>query len=103
MTYAFSAWEFAADTHLLKLQRLQNKVLHTIGNFPRRTLVRELHMAINIPYIYYYITKLCRQQAKLIQNHENVNVRNIEQGEVRYRKYKRLKLGGGQAYDCSSV
>jgi hypothetical protein len=37
MTYAFLAWEFGAESHLLKLQRLQNKVLRTIGNFPRRT------------------------------------------------------------------
>jgi hypothetical protein len=36
MTYACPAWEFAAETYLLKLQRLQNKVLHTIGNFSRR-------------------------------------------------------------------
>jgi hypothetical protein len=54
MTYASPAWEFAANTHLLKLQRLQNKVLRTIGNFPRRTLVRELHKAFSIPYIYDY-------------------------------------------------
>jgi hypothetical protein len=40
MTYACPAWEFAADNHLLKLQRLQNKLLRTIGNFPRRTTVR---------------------------------------------------------------
>jgi hypothetical protein len=40
VTYAFSAWEFAADTHLIKLQRLQNKEIRTIGNFPRRTPVR---------------------------------------------------------------
>jgi hypothetical protein len=33
--YAYPAWELAADTYLLKLQRLQNKVLRTIGNFPR--------------------------------------------------------------------
>jgi hypothetical protein len=33
---------------------------------------------------------------------ENENVRNIGQGEARHRKYKRLKLGGGQAYDRSS-
>jgi hypothetical protein len=32
MTYASLACEFAADTHLLKLQRLQNKVLRTSGN-----------------------------------------------------------------------
>jgi hypothetical protein len=30
------------------------------------------------------------------------SVRNIEQGEARHRKYKKLKLGGGQAYDRSS-
>jgi hypothetical protein len=102
MNYACPAWEFAADDHLLKLQRLQNKVLHTIGNFPRRTLVCDLHMAFKLPYIYDYITKLCRQQAEVIQNYENANVRNTGQGEPRHRKYKRLKLGGGQSYDHSS-
>jgi hypothetical protein len=44
-------------------------------------------------------TKLCRQQAEAIQNHENGNVRNIGQGEPLHRKYKKLKLDGGQAYD----
>jgi hypothetical protein len=63
---------------LLKLQRLQNKDLPTIGKFPRCTLVHQLHMAFKVPYIYDYITKLFRQQAEAIQNHENVNVRDIE-------------------------
>jgi hypothetical protein len=102
MTYACPTWDFAADTHLMKFQRPQNKVLRTNGNFPRRTPVRELHKAFSIPYIYDYITKLSRQQAEVIQNHENVNVRNIGQGEARHRKYKRLKLGGGQAFDRSN-
>jgi hypothetical protein len=53
--------------------------------------------------VYDYITKLCRRQAEVILNHENPNVRAIGQGEARQRKYKRLKLGGGQAYDRSSV
>jgi hypothetical protein len=68
MTYASPAWEFAVNTHLLKLQRLQNKVIRTNGSFPRRTPVRELHKAFNIPYIYDYVTKLCRQQAEDTQN-----------------------------------
>jgi hypothetical protein len=102
MTYACPTWEFAADTYLFKLQRLQNKVLRTIGHFPRRTPVRELHVAFDIPYVYDVITKLCRQQAEVIQNHVNPNVRNIGQGEAQHRKYKRLKLGCGQAYDRSS-
>jgi hypothetical protein len=41
MTYAFLAWELAADTYLLKLQLLQNKVLRSIGYCLRRKPVRE--------------------------------------------------------------
>jgi hypothetical protein len=43
-----------------------------------------------------------KQRAEVIQSHQNVNVRNIGQGEAQHRKYKRLKLGGNQAYDRSS-
>jgi hypothetical protein len=102
MTYACPAWGFAAECHLLKLQRLQNKVLLTIGNFPWRTSARDMHKAFNIPYIYDYRTKSCRQQAEVIQNHENENVSYFGQGEARDRNYKGLKLGVGHVYDCSS-
>jgi hypothetical protein len=84
------------------LQHLQNKVLRAIGNFPRHTPVRDLRMAFRLPYVYDYMTELCRQQAEVILNHDNKNERCIGQGEPRHRKYKRLKLGGGQAYDRSS-
>jgi hypothetical protein len=103
MTYACPTWEFAAYTHLKKLQRSQNRVLRTIDNIDRRTPVRDLHLAFKIPYVHDYITKLCRRQAEVILNHENPNVRAIGQGEVRHRKHKRLKLGGGQVYDRSSI
>jgi hypothetical protein len=42
------------------------------------------------------------QAAYAIQNHQNPNVRNIGQGEAQHRKYKRFKLGGGQAFDRPS-
>jgi hypothetical protein len=102
MNYACPAWEFASNAHLIKLQNLQNKVLRTIGNFPRRTPVRELHMAFHLSYVYDNMTKLCRQQAAVILNHNNETVRYTEQGEARHRKYKKLILGDGQAYDRSS-
>jgi hypothetical protein len=102
MTYACPAWEFAAEP-LLKLQRLQNKVIRTNGNLPRCTLVRNMHVAFQIPYVYDYITKLCRRQAEIIHNHQNENVRNIRQGETPHRKHKRLKLGGSYLYDRSNV
>jgi hypothetical protein len=102
MTNACPAWELAADTYPLQLQRLRNKVLRAIGNFPRFTPVRDFHTAFNLLYVYDYIRELCRQQAEVINNHENEHARGIGHGETRYRKYKRLKLSGGQAYDLSS-
>jgi hypothetical protein len=99
MTYACPSWELAADTYLLKLQHVQNRVLRTAGNLPRCTPVHDLHTVFNLPYVYDYITKLCRQQAEDMQNHENEHVHNKGQGEARHRKYKRLNLGGGPAYD----
>jgi hypothetical protein len=71
----------------MQLQRLQNKVLYKTGNYPRRTQVRDLHMAFKIPYVYDYVTKLCMQQAEVIKNHDIENVRNIGEGDVRHRTY----------------
>jgi hypothetical protein len=82
----------------IKIAAFAEQSFRTIRNFPRRVPVRDLHMAFKLPYINDYITKLCRQQAEVIQNHENANVRNIGQGEPRHS----LKLGGGQVYDRSS-
>jgi hypothetical protein len=90
-----SRLKLAADTYLLKLQRLKSKVLCTTENFPRCT-------PVNLPYVYDYITKLCRQKVEIIQNHENEHIRSTGQGEARYRKYKNLKVGSGQAYNCSN-
>jgi hypothetical protein len=100
MTYACPAWEFEAECHLLKLQRLQNKVLRTVGNVPKSTSVRDMHKAFHMPYVYDYITESCRQQAEVIQNHENQNVRYNGQGEARHRIYRSLNLA---AVMCMTV
>jgi hypothetical protein len=42
--------------------------------------------SFNLPYAYDYMTKLCMQQAKVIQNRENEHVCSIGQGEARHRK-----------------
>jgi hypothetical protein len=82
----------------LKLHRLQNKVLRTTVTFPKRTSVRDLHMTFNLPYVYDYVIKLCRQLAEVIRNHENANIYNIAERKAHHRKYTRLKFGGGQEY-----
>jgi hypothetical protein len=83
------------------LQFLQKRVLCAIGKLDRRTPVREI--ALKNPYVYDYVTKLCRAPAEVILNHVNPSVLAIGQGEAMQRKYKRLKLGGGQAYDRFGV
>jgi hypothetical protein len=102
MTYICLAWELAADSYLLKLQCMKNKVLSTIGNYPRCTPVSDLLTAFSLPHVCDYITKLCRQRTEVIQNHQNEHVRGIGQAEARTRKYKKLILCGGQAYGRSS-
>jgi hypothetical protein len=46
--------------------------------------------------------KFVQAKAEVKQYHDNEHVRGIGQGEARHRKYKRLKLGCGQAYDRSN-
>jgi hypothetical protein len=85
--YVCPTWEFAADTHLMKLQRLQNRILRAIGDLERSTSARDFHLAFKILYVYDYITKLWRRQAEVILNHENPNLRTIRQGETRHKKH----------------
>jgi hypothetical protein len=103
MTYACPAWESAAESHLMNLKRLQNKVLRVIGGLPRRTPTHYMQVALQIPYVYDFVTKTCRKQAEVIRNRDNENVRSVGNGEAQHRKHKRLKLGDGQAYDRSDV
>jgi hypothetical protein len=49
--------------------------------------------SFNILCVYNYITKLCRQQAEVVHNHENEHVRDIGQSEARHRIYSISKIG----------
>jgi hypothetical protein len=61
-------------------------------------------MVFVFPYVRDCITKLCRQHAQVIQNHETAYVRNIGQGEENERlKRKRLTLGGSQATNAQVI
>jgi hypothetical protein len=77
MTYICPTWETAANTHLMKLQRVQNRILRVIGDFARRTQIQNMHRELQIPYVYDFITKNCKKQAEIIYNHDNENVSNI--------------------------
>jgi hypothetical protein len=81
---------------------VQNKVLRTTGNFPRRTLVGNLHTAFKLQYIYDYITKLCMQQAEVIRSHEDANVHNLDKVNPDTANIRGLNLAAIKPYDRSS-
>jgi hypothetical protein len=64
MTYSSFACEFATDSHLMKLQRLVNNVIGTIGIFPRRTPTSDLHMSFRIPNVHDYKTNYAGNKQK---------------------------------------
>jgi hypothetical protein len=99
MTYACPAW----DTYLLKLQRMQNKVLRTIGNFPRRTLVQGFNTAFNLPYVYDYITKLCRRQAEVIMWRIYAMRELLGRGGLWERRLRNNKESGIFSVPCCAV
>jgi hypothetical protein len=74
-------------------------LFNTASSYPLVPIIRVTVIPTRSSFLY---NKLCRQQTEVIQNHDNENVRSIGQDEARHRKYKLLKLGGGQAYDRSS-
>jgi hypothetical protein len=75
--------DIAADTHILKLQLMQNRVLRTIGNSPRRAPIPDLHMAFRLPYVYDFIAKLCR---RLVEVKEMKIFVSFGQDDVKDRK-----------------
>jgi hypothetical protein len=79
---------FVADTHLIKLQRLQNRVLRAIGNVDRR----DLHLTFKFLYVYDYMTKLCRRQAEAILNHQNPNGVQLDKEKQGIRNIRDLNL-----------
>jgi hypothetical protein len=102
MTYSCPTWQFAAGTHLLKLQRQQNMVLRTTDKFLRAHPGSRFSYGFPVLCVYEYFTELYTQQAGTTQSLEDANIRNSGQGEAQHRKYKRLKLGGGRASYRSS-
>jgi hypothetical protein len=49
MNYACPSWEYVADAHLLHLQSLQSRVLHSLESLDKCTPDCELHVPFKIP------------------------------------------------------
>jgi hypothetical protein len=62
MAYAFPTWEVEADIHAITFQHLhKNKIILTMGNFPRHTPVWNFGTNVH--------GKKCRQQTEVLKNY----------------------------------
>jgi hypothetical protein len=98
----------------LLLQCIQINTIEEEVNL-RPTVSRPVRLGVRPPSgtrdQFFFLLEISFRQLRVLlfcsalsdENHENENVRFIGQGEAPHRKYKRLKLGGGHVYDCSSV
>jgi hypothetical protein len=68
MTYACPAWEFGAEIHLLKLQRLQNKVLQFskahFGSIDACSFQSSVRLLLH--------NEVIQKKTEIIRNHGNV-------------------------------
>jgi hypothetical protein len=62
MTYAYRSWEFATDTHLLKLHRLQNKVPAPLAIFQGAQQSATCTRVSACRYVYDYIINLAAEE-----------------------------------------
>ena len=66
--------------------------MHTIGNFPRRTPTGDLQVALKIPQVDDFITKLCMHQAEAIQNHERKKLATMDKENPNTENIRGLNL-----------
>jgi hypothetical protein len=85
MTYACSAWELEANTYLFKFAAPAKQDYSLHWKFSEVHSGPRFVHGSNLPYVYDYVTKFCRQQEEVIRNHENQHVRSIGQGVARHQ------------------
>jgi hypothetical protein len=56
------------------------------------TLIRDMHVVFQVPYLYDYITKLCRRQAEITHNHENENYAILDKVKPHTENIRGLNL-----------
>ena len=60
LTYAPAIWGGTCDSNILKLQRIQNRVLKIITNAPMYTEIDRIHKDLNVEYLDEHIKTLSK-------------------------------------------
>lgn len=91
LTYGSTVWGNAAQTHIKKLQIIQNKFLRLILLKRRRTKITELHEYIKQPTIQEFIKKKAMQFYQKTRFHSNHLIQNLGQYDITRLPRRHLK------------
>jgi len=78
LLYACPVWYGCAETHINKLQIIQNKCIKLICNLPRNYPTNCLHRLVNLPTIKEQISKITLKFQKKLPMSENQLIRNLQ-------------------------
>jgi hypothetical protein len=88
---------------VLKLQRLQNNSVRAFEKFSERTPTRGLHGSCEIPYVYDFVTKLCRQQAGVVLKHEKADICSVGKAKPSAGNTVEAGYNDSDLYDTSPI
>jgi hypothetical protein len=89
VTYASSAWGYAAESYVHKLQTFQNKVLRMITKLPRVTPINTLHEQTGMPLIKNYFKGLASRLYLKSASSYNCQIQELGQYDPSNNKYQR--------------
>jgi hypothetical protein len=89
LTYASTAWGYAANTYINKLQTFQNKVLRIVTKLPRVTPITTLHEQTGMSLIKSHFQRLARTLYQKTATSENGQIQALGQYDPTADKHLR--------------
>ena len=87
--YAAQIWAYTADTNILMIQRVQNKILRTISGAPWYMTNHQIHNDLQIPFVKEVVTRMAAAYEQRLHRHPNIEaIRLLEAPSIRQLKRK---------------
>jgi Reverse transcriptase (RNA-dependent DNA polymerase)/Endonuclease-reverse transcriptase len=89
--YGAAIWNSAANTHISKVQTIQNRILRMATNAPWYVTNTTIHTDLKIPTITDILQKTYTAHHSRLLQHSNILIQEITQHPPPSRQYRRLK------------
>ena len=89
--YGIQLWGCASKSHILSIQRFQNKVLRTIVNAPWYLRNDDIHRDLGVPTVNEFIKTIAAKHENRLIDHENPEALRLLEYTQNIRRLKRIK------------